>query len=189
MSRLNFVGRREAGFTLVEITITMALGLIVAATIVPKIGALMNSQRARNGAQIVETQMQTARLRAVAVSRSLRVRFSCPSTGSLRVLELTGVAATDSASNRCSQTAFPYPGPRDALRATPSLDGPIVYLPSGVSVSGAIMQFEFTPRGEVYAVASNGTTSLVTGDATLSVTYGTWSHTVKVNALGRIRLD
>jgi type II secretory pathway pseudopilin PulG len=186
---MKVVVRRDAGFTLIEITVIMALSLIVAATIVPRIGALMKSQRARNGAQIVETQMQTARLRADAVSRPLRVRFSCPSTGTLRVLELTGVAATDSASNRCSPTAFPYPGPRDALRATPSLDGPVVYLPSGVSVSGAIMQFEFTPRGEVYAVAADGSTSLVTGDATLTVSYGTWTNTVKVNALGRIRLN
>jgi Tfp pilus assembly protein FimT len=173
---------------MVELLIVMAVAVLGAAILVPSFGALTRSQRAKAGAQIVETQLQTARLKAVATSRALRVRLSCPSTGTLRVLELTGVAATDNATNRCDPIAFPFPGPLDALRATPAVDGPVVYLPTGVSVSGPTMHFEFSPRGSVYAVSTTGTTTILSGDVSLSVIYGSWSRTVTVNALGRIKL-
>ena len=50
----------------------------------------------------------------------MRVRFNCPSTGKFRILEVTGVATTDNATNRCDATAYPSPGPNDTLRSTPS---------------------------------------------------------------------
>lgn len=178
----------QDGFTLVELVSVMAMALTVTAITVPKIQAYLRIQRATNSARMVERQLQTARLRAVSASRSLRVRFDCPAAGKIRILELTGVPATDDAGNRCDPTAFPSPGPADALRSTPSLDSPVVDLPNGTAVTGAPPQIEFDPRGAVYSVASGGAVTPL-ADTTITVTRSGVSRTVAINGLGRIRLN
>jgi prepilin-type N-terminal cleavage/methylation domain-containing protein len=183
-------GGRQAGFTLVEVLLVMAGIAMASAVVVPQISTLVETQRARNAARTVERQLQTARLKAVTNSRALRVRFNCPAAGQLRVLEVTGLAATDNATNRCSPTAYPYPPPIDALRATPSLDSPVVYLPPGTSVTGSALVLEFGPKGNVYSV--NTSTNVVTplaGDVVLTVTKGGYAATVTINALGRVQYN
>jgi Tfp pilus assembly protein FimT len=182
-------GTGEAGFALIELLIIAVLALTVSAIAAPAFTSFRESQRARNAARMVERELQTARLKAVTVSRALRVRFDCPAAGQLRVLELTGVAATDNAANRCDPSAFPFPGPNDALRATPSLDSPVIYLPDSTTVAGAIRQFEFDPRGQVFSVSPSGAVSALTADAVLTVTRNGWTNTITINELGRIRLN
>jgi Tfp pilus assembly protein FimT len=181
--------QNESGFTLVELVAVMAAALAMSAITVPRINAYLRVQRATTAARLVERELQTARLKAVTVSRSLRVRFNCPGVGQLRILELTGVTATDTAANRCDPVTFPSPGPSDGLRSTPSFDSPVVTLPSGASVTGTTLQFEFSPSGATYAVASNGTVSSLDVDATLTVTRDGYSRTVTINELGRVRLN
>ena len=106
----------EAGFTLIEVLITTVVTIAIGAMLVPKISNLMQSQRARTAARAVERELQSARLKAVTSSKRMRVKLNCPVAGQLRVVEVTGVAATDNAANRCDEVAFPFPGPRDALR-------------------------------------------------------------------------
>jgi hypothetical protein len=108
----------------------------------------MQSQRARTAARAVERELQSARLKAVTASKRMRVKLNCPVAGQLRVVEVTGVAATDNAANRCDDVAFPFPGPRDALRSTPSLDAPLVRLPLGTTITSVVTTFEFGPRGD-----------------------------------------
>jgi len=167
----------------------MAGVLTLAAIIGPTFSNLIDANRARVAVRQVERELQSARLKAVSAARSLRVRLDCPVTGQLRVLEVTGIASTDRAANRCDPAAFPFPGPRDSLRATPSLDSPVIYLPAGATVGGTVRQFEFDPRGSVFAVDALGATVLLEGDVALTVTHKTWTHTVRINAVGRITVD
>ena len=178
---------RQHGFSIVELTVVMAIAVFAMAILVPSVGALRSSQRAKDGARIVESQLQTARLRAVATSRALRVRLNCPAIATLRLLEWTGVPATDDSPNRCNPAFFPYPTPQDSLRATPAVDGPVVYLPQDVSVASPVMHFEFSPRGSVYSVSTTGVVTPLNGDVVVSVIYKTWTYRVTVNAVGRIK--
>lgn len=181
--------RSDAGFTLIELLIVSMLALAVSAIAAPAFSSFRESQRARDAARLVERELQTARLKAVTASRALRVRFNCPAAGQFRVLEVTGVATTDNSANRCSPTAFPFPGPNDTLRATPSLDSPVIYLPDGAMLGGTVMHFEFSPRGQVFSVSGTGDTTALGNDAVLTITRNGWSNTVTVNALGRIKLN
>jgi Tfp pilus assembly protein FimT len=171
-----------------ELILVMAGTLTLAAIVTPSFSNLMDSNRARVAARQVERQMQTARLKAVSSARPLRVRLNCPAAGQFRVLEVTGIGTTDTAANRCDPVAFPFPGPRDALRSTPSLDSPVHYLPAGVTVTGTVQQFEFDPRGNVYSVAAGGGMTAL-GDVVLTIAYENWSHTVRINAVGRISFE
>jgi len=176
----------------------MAGIVAMAALLVPNSRNLLNTMKARNAARVVERQLQTARLKAVSNSRALRVRFDCPTTGRLRLLEVTGVSATDTAANRCDEAAYPYPGPNDALRSTPAMDSPIVYLPAGTTVTcvgcpaGTTnpITFEFGPRGSVVAIdAATGAASTFTGDLVIQVVQGGYTNEVRLNELGRVRFN
>jgi Tfp pilus assembly protein FimT len=179
----------EAGFTLVELVFVM-LGIVTLASIsIPSFNNLIRAQKATEAARMVERELQSARLKAVSASRALRVRFNCPAAGQFRTLEVTGVASVDNATNRCSPTAFPSPGPNDSLRSTPSLDGPVKYLPTSTSLTASALNFEFSPKGAVFTVDSSGVASMVAGDLVITVTRSGWSRTVTLNELGRIRFN
>jgi prepilin-type N-terminal cleavage/methylation domain-containing protein len=188
----------QDGFTFIEVLVVMAAIVTIVAVLVPNSSNLLKSMKARNAARVVERQLQTARLKAVTNSRAMRVRFDCPQTGQVRILEVTGVAATDAAGNRCSETAFPYPGPSDSLRSTPSMDSPVVYLPAGTTVActgcppgtTAPIALEFGPRGTVHGVNVNtDETASFTGDLIITVLQGGYSNEVRVNELGRVRFN
>lgn len=165
------------------------LGLIAVAGIsVPRFNNLIQSQRANDAARMVERELQTARLKSVSASRALRVRFNCPAAGQFRLLEVTGIAAVDNAANRCDPVAYPSPGPSDALRVTPALDGPVRYLPPSTTVSASALEFQFSPKGAVYTV-SGGVASALVGDLVVTITRAGYSKTVTLNALGRVRLN
>jgi hypothetical protein len=109
--------------------------------------------------------------------------------GQLRLVEVTGVTATDNATNRCDEAAYPSPGPNDTLRSTPSLDGPLVRLPAGAAVSGTILTFEFNSRGEVSEVNGTGTVTPLSSTATVTVARSGWSNGISINARGRIKVN
>lgn len=182
-------GNGQDGFTLLELVLILAASVTIASLTLPRFNNFMQAQRARTAAQIVERELQSARLKAVSASRSLRVRFNCPAAGQLRILEVTGVAATDNAANRCSVTAYPFPGPNDSLRSTPQHDSPVIQLPSGTSVTATALNYEFSPSGNVYAVSASNVVTTLNGDATLTVTRSGYSRTVTLNALGRVHLN
>ena len=167
----------------------MAGALTLAAIVAPTFSNFIDANRAAVSARQVERELQAARLKAVSAGRSLRVRLNCPVAGQLRVLEVTGVAATDGAADRCDPVAFPSPGPRDSLRSTPSLDSPVIYLPDGAVVLSTVQEFQFDARGSAYSVTSDGTVTALAGDIVLTVTHKSWSHTLRVNPVGRITFD
>lgn len=179
----------QPGFTMVELVLVVAGTLTLAAILAPSFSNLIAANRARTAARMVERELQSARLKAVSASRAMRVRLSCPAAGQLRMLEVTGVTATDTAVDRCDPVKYPSPGPNDGLRATPSLDSPVIYLPDSTVVTGAVQHFEFSPRGVAYAVSGDGSTTSLAGDIVLTVAREGWTNTVRINAIGRITID
>jgi prepilin-type N-terminal cleavage/methylation domain-containing protein len=177
------------GFTLTELVAVMALASAVLAVTVPQVQSFLKIQRSKNAARMVEREMQSARLKAVSATRSMRVRFNCPATGQFRLLEVTGIGATDSATNRCDPAAYPSPGANDTLRSTPSMDSPVLTLPPGATVSGTVLQFEFSPQGAVSSVSTTGVVTPLASDTTITVTKEGFSRTITVNELGRVRLN
>jgi prepilin-type N-terminal cleavage/methylation domain-containing protein len=179
----------EAGFTLIEVLITTVVIVAIGAMLVPQFSNLMQSQRARTAARAVERELQSARLKAVTSSKRMRVKLNCPAAGQLRVVEVTGVAATDNASNRCDEAAFPFPGPRDALRSTPSLDSPVVRLTLGATITSAVTTFEFGSRGDAAQVGSTGVVASLASETTVTVTRAGYSSAIRINPIGKIKID
>jgi hypothetical protein len=180
------------------VLIVTAMVVTIAAVLVPNSSYLLNTMKARNAARVVERQLQSARNQAVMNSRAMRVRFDCPASGQLRLLEVTGVTATDSARNRCDPAAYPYPGPNDALRSTPSMDSPVVYLPAGTTVTcggcpagaSSPITLEFGPRGTILAIdASTGAAVSPTRGMTIRVALGGQTNEVTVDDLGKAKFN
>ena len=107
------------GFTLTELMLVMGLTAVVAGIAVPVTRHATDGMRLDLAGREVERQLQTARFRSVSTNRPFILRLNCPAKGQTRVVEVAGVQATDSDGNRCDETRFPFPGPRDADRATP----------------------------------------------------------------------
>ena len=140
--------------------------------------------------QLIESELQQARLKAVTSNRVMRVRFNCPSAGQFRTVELIGTPASpapqDTATNRCSGSVYPYPpADRNAL-TLPNLDGPVKQIDTRITF-GAAPTIEFWPTGAAYGVSSDGTSVLLAGGETsITLKKGTDIRTVKVNSLGKV---
>lgn len=140
--------------------------------------------------QLVESELQQARLKAVTTNRIIRVRFNCPSAGEFRTVELIGTptspAPEDTATNRCSGSAYPYPPADRNVLTRPNLDGPVKRIDPRVTF-GAAPTIEFWPSGAAYGVNGDGTSALLAaGETSITLTKGTDVRTVKVNSLGKI---
>jgi Tfp pilus assembly protein FimT len=134
----------------------------------------------------VERELQTARMRAVSANRPMRVRLNCPGVRQFRIVEVTGVAGTDNATNRCDETVYPYPGPKDTSQATPAHDGAVKLLHFTVSLSGTEVQFN--PNGTAQQVVA-GTPQAIATTVSATLTKSAASRTVTVNALGKIQIN
>lgn len=158
--------RQESGYSLVEMLIGLAIIGVVSAISVP---VFLESSRRNNlwtGSERMGAVIRQTRLKAISQNQTYRVRFDCPSVNQVRSLILTGVAATDDAADRCSQTI--------------TGDGEVVEMPTGVSFDPEdATELRVTPRGVFTAV----------GDSiplTISVSYGASTRTLAVSATGQI---
>jgi len=176
----------DAGFSLSDLMMTVAVMATMFAMAVPAAKDAVDGMRLSMASREVERELQTARLKAVSANRPMRVRLNCPAVGQLRVVEVTGVATTDMAGNRCDENVYPFPGPKDSDRTTPEHDGPLRRLHFSIAISG--QQLHFSPNGVTQQVVS-GVPQPLTADATITITKGATSKTVTVNALGKIRLN
>lgn len=186
--------RNEAGFTLIDTLVTIGIASILAAMAMPVLADVASSIRLGEGARDVERVMQTARLKAVTASRPIRVRFNCPAVNEYRMTELIGTPsapdAADTSANRCDPTAYPYPPADNDPLTRPNNDGPLGYLPTGVSF-GTTATLEFWPDGTVHM--SDGTGALPwpavpTAGTSISLQKGTSVKNITVNGLGKITL-
>jgi prepilin-type N-terminal cleavage/methylation domain-containing protein len=173
------------GFSLIELVLTVAVFATMAAIALPVYHDLTDSLRLTDALRGVERELQAARLKAVTVNRSLRVRFNCPAAGQYRTVEVLGTAM-DTAATRCDPAAFPYPAPDQNPFTRPNADGPLRRLPSDVTVN--TVEIEFRPNGTAYQVVS-GVPQAIAGTVSVTVTRRGQSRMVTINGLGKVELQ
>ena len=176
--------------------VTVAIFAVLSGIAVPSLVGIADSLKLGQATREVERELQTARLKAVASNRPIRVRFNCPSAGLYRAVELIGTPASptaaDSATNRCQETTYPFPAADRNPLTRPNHDAPSRRLPEGVTF-GAVRTLEFWPDGSVHAQAGTAVpwpTVPSSGDGTVAITVvkGADIGTIKVNGLGKIEL-
>ena len=97
--------------------------------------------------------------------------------------------AADSATNRCSGTAYPYPPPDLNPNTRPNLDGPVRLLDSTVSFSVS-PTIEVRPDGTAYRDPGGGVFELIpTTGINIRVARDGLTRTITVNGLGKVRLQ
>ncbi len=186
--------RRQCGFTLVELMITIGLFSILAAISIPLLLSSLWVMRLNASARDVHSELQKARLLAVSTNRPIRVRFDCPAVGQFRAVELIGTPSApdvrDSASNRCDPAVYPYPSPDQNLLTRPNHDGPVRYLRQQMSFA-ASKTIEFWPDGTAHADAGSGNPwpPIGTTGANIQVAYQTTTRTITVNGIGKVSMQ
>lgn len=178
--------RHDRGFTLTELLLVVALLATVLGIAIPMSGRMLDSVRFNSTAREVERELQTARLKAVSVNRTLRVAFNCPVAGQFRTIEFVGTPAIDTAANRCSATAYPSPPADNDPQTRPNFDGPVRQLKDGITMT--TKRFEFKPDGTAMEMVGNTPTPIAT-EVAVVITQGTKTKTVTVNALGKVVLQ
>ena len=163
---------------------TVALAGVVMAMALPVMSDVSDSSKLSAAVREVEREFQSARLKAVTVNRVLRVRLNCPTTGYFRTVEYLNTAA-DSATNRCLQTAYPFPTDTD-LMTRPNYDGPLRTLTLGATVGTTVL--EFLPDGTAQQIVSNVRQAIVT-PVTVTVTRKGKSKAMTINGAGKIQLQ
>jgi type II secretory pathway pseudopilin PulG len=194
------------GFSLSELMLVVASIAIVSAMALPTITNMLPNMRVGMSARAVERTLQTARLKAVASNRAIRVRFNCPAVGQFRMVELIGTpgipAAADGdgqAATRCSPAAYPHPDQAIGTFDIPNNDGPPQELQTRVEFVN-VQTIEFRADGRAYVDAGTGNPwpaipdndpveiTLRRSDGGTAVQAATL-HTIEVNSLGRIRIQ
>jgi prepilin-type N-terminal cleavage/methylation domain-containing protein len=164
------------GFTLAELLIVLAVGVVLVGAAVPAINGARQRLDLDSAAHDVAGAVQSARLQALSTGRTMRVRFNCPATGQFRVVEVVGDAAIDNAANRCAPATYPYPDQNAGAR--PDLDGPLRGLRSGVSFSQAT-NVDIAPSGRITPATGAAPVSIV-------VMKGNATYTLTLSAGGRV---
>ena len=189
-SRVSFSS--AAGWSLVDLMITVAVFAVVAAGAVPVFTNMTEGLKLSQGLREVEREMQTARLKAVTANRPIRVRFNCPVNGEYRMVELIGTPATpvaaDLSADRCKESSYATGGDGNPL-TRPNHDGPPKLLPKDVAF-GTVATLEFWPDGTVHKDTGAGTPWLpLSGTGTaITLTKGSQVKSITVNGLGKITL-
>lgn len=161
---------------------------IVAGIAIPMGLTMTEQMRLNQSLREVERELQTARLKAVSLNKSLQVRFNCPAAGQYRIVEVMN-SAVDNTANRCNEATYPVRTGRDGDPATPDFDGPVRYLTNQVQFPSGTAVFQFAPTGQTLQVVGNGRQVIAPTGADLTLTKGTLTGRVNVNGLGRIRIQ
>jgi prepilin-type N-terminal cleavage/methylation domain-containing protein len=140
--------RNQAGFTLLETLVVLLLFGIVAAIAIPAIGAGLRQTSMNSAVRNLTAEIRSARYAAVAKNRTLILRFNCPGAGQYRLVEFTGNVAIDTAADRCSPAAYPFPDTTPGV--APDADGTVLQLDAGISF-GAVGDLRFDATGRIPA--------------------------------------
>ena len=185
--------RDASGFSLIDTIVTLAVFATVAAIAVPLITNSLEGQRLGMESRNVERELQSARLSAVATNRPIRMRFNCPSAGKYRRVELIGTVniphADDAETRAAARCGYPFPAADMNPLTRPNNDGPPQLLYSSVSFT-AVQTLEFWPDGTVHVPAvTNPWPRLGATEATITVAKGSTTKSIRVNSLGKIRIQ
>jgi prepilin-type N-terminal cleavage/methylation domain-containing protein len=173
------------GFSLVELLLVVAMIGSLAAVALPVMKNMNESIKLNDASRLGERELQDARIKAVSANRVLRVRMNCPTTGSIRRVEVLATAV-DAASNRCLQSAYPFPAADTDVMTRPNFDGPVRTLPAGATVTSSVIQF--APDGTANEVVS-GVPQVIATAVTLTITRAGKSKSVTINGTGKILLQ
>jgi prepilin-type N-terminal cleavage/methylation domain-containing protein len=177
--------RKSGGFSLIELMLTMAVAATLAAIALPTLSAMNEARKLSDASQLVERELQTARMRAVSTNTPLRFRTNCPSTGYFRIVELLGTAS-DNTTTRCDLSSYPWPAADNDLATAPNFDGPLKQMLNSATVTTTAL--EFRPDGTAWQIVS-GTAAAISTPVTLTVTRNGNTKTLTVNGLGKILLQ
>ncbi len=183
----------RAGFSLIDMMVAISVMAILVAAAVPQLVNVAESVKLGQAQRDINQELNQARLRAVSANRPIRIRFNCPAVGQYRMTELIGSPSVpdpnDTANDRCSETKWSYPANDNDPATRPNHDGPIRYLPRGVTF-GTAPTLEFWPNGTVHkqAAGENPWSGVDVGGTAVTVVKGTSVKTVTVNGLGKIQL-
>jgi Tfp pilus assembly protein FimT len=175
-----------AGYTLIEVLMVGAVAMIVAAAAVPQVAAGLRRYALNNASQQVASTIRAARYAAVSKSTTLRIRFNCPAAGQYRVVEVTGTGGIDQASDRCSNTAYPFPDPTTG--ALPDNDGPVLVVPAGTAF-GAVEDMEISAEGRVTALTGCPACAVAGGLVTLALENGYETQATNIGQNGQIEVE
>lgn len=185
--------RVPAGFSLIDIMMSVAVLCIVASASVPSLMHVVNGMKLGQAQRDLYQEMQAARLIAVSSNRPMRIRFNCPSAGQYRLTELIGSPtrpdAADSAADRCSDTKWKYPANDNDTTTRPNRDGPVRRLPDTVTFETAAT-LEFWPDGTVHRQvggASPWPQVSAAGGAFVTIAKDKIVKTISVSGLGKIQ--
>jgi prepilin-type N-terminal cleavage/methylation domain-containing protein len=177
--------RLDRGFTITELMLTVAIAATLAGVAVPLLGSVSNGLKLNEATRMVERELQDARIKAVSTNTPVRMRTNCPAAGYLRIVEVLGTVALDTAANRCLQTAYPFPADND-LMTRPNADGPVRVLANSATVNTETIQF--APDGTAKQVV-DGLATAIAAQVTLTVTRNGESRLVTINGLGKVQLQ
>jgi len=184
--------RDARGFTLIDTLATLAVFATVSAIALPRLTNSLEGQRLGMEARNVERELQSARLSAVATNRPIRFRFNCPSAGRYRRVEVIGTVniphADDAEARAVARCGYPFPAADTNPLTRPNNDGPPLRLYSSVTFT-AVQTLEFWPDGTVHVPGTSPWPRLGATDATFTLAKGSSTQSIKVNSLGKIRIQ
>jgi Tfp pilus assembly protein FimT len=150
-----------------ELLVAVALISILAGIAIPSLSGSTSRNSVWTASEQIGSQIRQARLKAISRNTRFRIRFDCPAVGQYRVLQVTGVAATDDADDRCSTNQ--------------QYDSGVYTMPVNVSYGNDPPLLEVNGRG--IFISDSGIPTVIT------VTYsgvGTASRTLTMSATGQI---
>jgi prepilin-type N-terminal cleavage/methylation domain-containing protein len=192
MTMIKHGRRSRAGFTLIELLVVVGVFVIMSAVAMPQLAGAIENYRLGMAIREVERDLQAARVSAVTANRTVRVLFNCPVAGQFRRVEVLGEPglpdARDDLASRCNPTTFPYPAQDHDPLTRPNLDGPLHYMPQGITFGGT-SGIEFRPDGTTRSDAFGGSIAwadIPVGGVTATLTKNTKTRSIAVNGMGRV---
>jgi Tfp pilus assembly protein FimT len=165
------------GFSLLELTVIVAVSLIGTAIAVPVVGSAVRSYKARSAALNVAGAISTTRYRAIAAGYPYQLVFSAANSN--YVIQ----------SDPNTTTNFANIPAQDG-------NGPGPFLLSGSSVAAKLGQdtiLSFNPSGSVRSTINGVTAACTSAAATnpcvLALTYNNLTETISVTGLGNVNVN
>jgi Tfp pilus assembly protein FimT len=180
----------DAGFSVIEVVVVATVTMITVGLAAPSVLGAIETYKFNSDVQNVAATIRAARYTAVASNVRMRVRFNCPTTGQMRVVEVTGNAAIDDAADRCDLAAYPYPDADEAV--APNNDGPVLAMgSSGTVFPGTIASLEVSTAGRVTPLTGCPSCVLASPPAVLTIEDDTTetARRITVTATGGTTID